>query len=456
MESDSIILYIFFLLCSAYFAASETAYTAVSKVRLRTMADKGNKRAKKALWVCEHFDKTLTTVLIGNNIFHASCASLSALLVLRQFGQEAVVYGTVVTTVIVYLFAEMIPKSLAKARSEEIALLFASSMTLLVQICTPISFIFSGISNLLSKFVGSEDDETMTEEDLLNIIETIEDEGVLEPEKQALVNSAIEFSTKLAQDIMIPMDRVISVSSVMPLKELAGLASRFGILNTNPDNSIYEFEEKPKQPKSTNASMGIYVFNWNVLRDALLADEDDPNSSNDFGKNIIPHLLNSGHKMMAYPFDGYWKDVGTIDSLWEANMELLGKNPAFDIRGDEKFKIYARNSASPSSYIDEDAVTAGCFIAEGSEVYGTVRHSIISVGCSIGKGAIVEDSVVMPGVVIEPGAIVRHAILGEKSRICRNAVVGGSFGTKDKIKISVTSKGSTLAENAVLMPGDML
>ena len=243
----------------------------------------------------------------------------------------------------------------------------------------------------------------------------------------------------------------IAVRNV-PLSE----ASRFGILNTNPDNSIYEFEEKPKHPKSTNASMGIYVFNWNVLRDALLTDEDDPNSSNDFGKNIIPNLLNGGHKMMAYPFDGYWKDVGTIDSLWEANMELLGKNPAFDIRGDEKFKIYARNSASPSSYIDEDAVTTGCFIAEGSEVYGTVRHSIISVGCSIGKGAIVEDSVVMPGVVIEPGAIVRHAILGEKSRICRNAVVGGAFGPKDKIKISVTSKGSTLAENAVLMPGDML
>ena len=243
----------------------------------------------------------------------------------------------------------------------------------------------------------------------------------------------------------------IAVRNV-PLSE----ASRFGILNTNPDNSIYEFEEKPKHPKSTNASMGIYVFNWNVLRDALLADEDDPNSSNDFGKNIIPNLLNGGHKMMAYPYDGYWKDVGTIDSLWEANMALLGKNPAFDIRGDEKFKIYARNSASPSSYIDEDAVTTGCFIAEGSEVYGTVRHSIISVGCSIGKGAIVEDSVVMPGVVIEPGAIVRHAILGEKSRICRNAVVGGAFGPKDKIKISVTSKGSTLAENAVLMPGDML
>ena len=242
----------------------------------------------------------------------------------------------------------------------------------------------------------------------------------------------------------------IAVRNV-PLSE----ASRFGILNTNPDNSIYEFEEKPKAPKSTNASMGIYVFNWKVLREALITDEEDPESSNDFGKNIIPYLLNTGHKMMAYPFDGYWKDVGTIDSLWEANMELLGKNPEFDIRGDERTKISARNDALPSSYIDAEAKTVGCFIAEGSEVYGTVRHSVISTGCSIGKGALVEDSVVMPGVVIEPGAIVRHAILGEKSRVCRNAVVGGAFGPKERKKISVTSKGSVIEENTVLLPGEM-
>ncbi len=233
-------------------------------------------------------------------------------------------------------------------------------------------------------------------------------------------------------------------------------ASRFGILNTNPDNSIYEFEEKPKKPKSTNASMGIYVFNWRVLREALIADEEDPESSNDFGKNIIPKLLNAGHKMMAYNFDGYWKDVGTIDSLWEANMELLGKNPEFDIRGSEKQKIYARNSALPSSYIDAGAKTVNCFIAEGSEVYGTVRHSIISTGCSVGKDALVEDSVVMPGVVIEPGAIVRHAILGENSRVCRNAVVGGAFGPQEKKNISVTSKGAVVEANAVLLPGEML
>ncbi len=238
----------------------------------------------------------------------------------------------------------------------------------------------------------------------------------------------------------------------VPLKE----ASRFGILNTNPDGSIYEFEEKPKKPKSTNASMGIYVFNWSVLREFLLSDEEDPNSSNDFGKNIIPNLLGAGHKLMAYNFSGYWKDVGTIDSLWEANMELLGEDPEFNIRGDERSKIYARNNALPSSYIDADANISGSFVAEGCEVYGTVRHSIISLGCTIGEGALVEDSVVMPGVVIESGAIVRHAILGEDSRICRNAVVGGAFGPEDKMQISVTAKGSVLAENSVLLPGDML
>ena len=242
----------------------------------------------------------------------------------------------------------------------------------------------------------------------------------------------------------------IAVRNV-PLSE----ASRFGILNTNPDNSIYEFEEKPKQPKSTNASMGIYVFNWKVLREALIADEEDESSSNDFGKNIIPKLLNAGHKMMAYTFDGYWKDVGTIDSLWEANMELLGKEPDFNIRGDERSKIYARNSALPSSYIDEDAKIYNSFVAEGSEVYGTVRHSIISVGCTVGEDALVEDSVVMPGVSIEPGAIVRHAILGENSKVCRNAVVGGAYGPGDKKKISVTSKGAVVEENTVLVPGDM-
>ena len=257
-------------------------------------------------------------------------------------------------------------------------------------------------------------------------------------------DAMIEFHAKTQADCTIAVRDV-------PLAE----ASRFGILNTNPDHSIYEFEEKPKKPKSTNASMGIYVFNWKVLREYLIADEEDPHSSNDFGKNIIPNLLKDGHKLMAYTFNGYWKDVGTIDSLWEANMDLLGKEPVFNIRGDERMKISARNNALPSSYIDANSETINCFIAEGSEVYGTVRHSIISIGCTIGEGAVVEDSVVMPGVTIESGAIVRHAILGENSRICRNAVVGGAFEAGEERKISVTSKSAVVESNTVLLPGEM-
>lgn len=243
MDPSSCILYIFFLLCSAYCAGAETAFTAVSKVRLRTMADKGNKRAKKALWVCDRFDKTLTTILIGNNIFHAACASLSALLVLRQFQEEFVVYGTLITTLVVYLFAEMIPKSLAKARSEEIALLFAGSMVFFVKLLTPVSALFSGISALLSRFFASGDTHTVTEEDLISIIETIEDEGVLEPEQQELLNSAMEFREKKAADVMIPIADVVCVSSTTPLNQLAELLktcqySRLPVYEGTQDNIV--------------------------------------------------------------------------------------------------------------------------------------------------------------------------------------------------------------------------
>jgi len=258
-------------------------------------------------------------------------------------------------------------------------------------------------------------------------------------------NAMVDYHVKNDASVTIAVRNV-------PLAE----ASRFGILNTNPDNSIYEFEEKPAKPKSTNASMGIYCFNWKVLREALIADEEDPNSSKDFGKNIIPNLLNAGHKMMAYPFDGYWKDVGTIASLWEANMELLGKNPEFNLRGGKNETIYARNSALPSSYIDDDAKIVDSLVAEGCEVYGTVKHSVVSIGCTIGKNALVEDAVVMPGVVIEDGAIVRNCILGEGSKVCKNAVVGGQFAEGEQREISVTSKDAVVEANTVLKPGDML
>ena len=247
MDPASCILYIFFLLASAYFAGCETAYTAVSRVRLRTIAEgrdaKKAKRAKRALWICDRFDKTLTTILVGNNVFHAACASLSSLLVLAQFSEEYIYVGTIITTLIVYLFAEMIPKSLAKDRAEEIALTFSGSMVLLVRVLTPISALFSGISKLLSKFFSAETQQTVTEEELINIIETIEDEGVLEPEKQALVNSAMEFREKVAEDIMIPLDQVVTVPSNIPLPQLADLAkesrfSRLPVYERKEDNIV--------------------------------------------------------------------------------------------------------------------------------------------------------------------------------------------------------------------------
>ena len=245
MDPASCILYVLFLLLSAYFAASETAYAAVSKVRMRTLADKGNKRAKRVLWISDRFDKTLTTILIGNNVFHAACASLSALLALNLSGknEEYVIYGTLLTTFIVYLFAEMIPKSLAKARAEELALFFSGSMVLLIKLLTPISAIFSLISKLLSKILSGRETKTVTEEELLSLIETIEDEGVLEPEKQALVNSAIEFRDKLAEDIMVPMDQVVCVNVTTPIEELAAFLktesySRLPVYERNKDNIV--------------------------------------------------------------------------------------------------------------------------------------------------------------------------------------------------------------------------
>ena len=245
-------------------------------------------------------------------------------------------------------------------------------------------------------------------------------------------------------------DCTIAVRTV-PLAE----ASRFGIMNTKEDGTIYEFEEKPKKPKSTNASMGIYIFKWSVLREFLIADEEDPNSSNDFGKNIIPALLNTGHKLFAYEFQGYWKDVGTINSLWEANMELLGKDPEFNIYGEKGKRIYARNYAKPSSFISKESKNVNSFIAEGCEIYGNITHSIISTGCTVESGAIVEDSVIMPNVVIESGAIVRHAIIGEDCRVCRGAVIGGSFAEGEAKQISVVGKAKTIEPNTAIKPGEI-
>ena len=240
-------------------------------------------------------------------------------------------------------------------------------------------------------------------------------------------------------------DCTIAVRDV-PLAE----ASRFGIMNTREDGSIYEFEEKPKQPKSTNASMGIYVFKWSVLKKFLEDDEADPKSENDFGKNIIPALLNAGHRLFAYEFEGYWKDVGTISSLWEANMDLLGKHPAFDLSGGKK--IYARNTAKPASFISKSAELHESFISEGCEVYGMVNHSILSTGCYVGKGAEVTDSVIMPDVVIENGAVIRSAIIAEGCHVKAGARIG-ELAVDGERRISVVGKDKQIAEGTVIAAG---
>ncbi len=245
-------------------------------------------------------------------------------------------------------------------------------------------------------------------------------------------------------------DCTIAVRQV-PMAE----ASRFGIMNTREDGSIYEFEEKPAKPKSNNASMGIYIFKWSILRQFLIDDENDPKSSNDFGKNVIPAILNAGHRLFAYNFNGYWKDVGTISSLWEANMELLGTEPAFDLYNNGQGKIYARNYALPASFVSPDSQKVNCFIAEGCEIYGDIRHSLISTGCTVGKGAIVQDSVIMPNVTIAPGAIIRNAIVGEDCKICANAVVGGDFQDDAARKISVVGKAKVIEAGQIIAPGEI-
>ena len=318
MDPASCILFVFFLLCSAYFACCETAYTGVSKVRLRTLSDKGNRRAQKALWICDRFDKTLTTILIGNNIFHAACASLSALLVMRQFSEEYVAYGTLVTTVIVYLFAEMLPKSLAKERSEEIALIFSPSMQLLIRILTPVSGMFSVISRVLSRFFANEDTGTVTEEDLVTIIETIEDEGVLSPEKQALVNSAMEFREKLAEDIMIPIELVDAVSSGTPLKKLAETLRELSYSRV----PVYEGKrENIVGILPVNAFLSAYVSGTPILLRKMLLKPYVFHQKTEISALLQRMRLNKLH--MVFICDDNRKKVGliTMEDLLE---ELVG------------------------------------------------------------------------------------------------------------------------------------
>jgi len=201
-------------------------------------------------------------------------------------------------------------------------------------------------------------------------------------------------------------------------------APRFGLMVADENDKITEFQEKPKNPKSNLASMGIYIFNWDILKKYLTEDEADPNSENDFGNNIIPNLLRDKRDMYAYRFKGYWKDVGTIASLWEANMEVLDpENSGIDLFEDD-WKVYSRNSGMTGHKISAGAVVEDSMITDGCRVKGTVKHSILFAGVTVEKGAVVEDAVVMGGTVIKSGAVVRHCIVAENVTIGENAVIG--------------------------------
>lgn len=233
-------------------------------------------------------------------------------------------------------------------------------------------------------------------------------------------------------------------------------ASRFGIMNTKEDGEIYEFEEKPKKPKSTNASMGIYVFNWDKLRKYLIADEADTKSSNDFGKNIIPDMLADGQKLYAYKFSGYWKDVGTINSLWEANMDLLDENSGLNL-ADNGWKIYARNTAEPPHYTGRDAVISNSLITEGCEIDGDVVNSVISTGAEVCKGASVSHSIVMLGAKVCEGASVAYAIIGAGAVIGSGARVGKEQSDKDGCyDISVVAPAYVVKDGGIVDAGEMV
>ncbi len=232
----------------------------------------------------------------------------------------------------------------------------------------------------------------------------------------------MDYNAMLDFHIRHGADATIAVREV-PWEE----APRFGIMNTDTEDRIIEFEEKPKNPKSNKASMGVYIFTWEKLRQYLIDDEADKKSSNDFGKNIIPNMLNDKQILCAYSFDGYWKDVGTIESLWEANMDLLQNPMPIDLH-DKKWRVYARNLGMVPHYIAKGAIVSDSLVTEGCEIYGNVHHSVIFSGVLIEEGANVQDSVIMPGSVIHRGAIVRRAIVAEDAVIGPGAVVGEETG----------------------------
>ena len=233
----------------------------------------------------------------------------------------------------------------------------------------------------------------------------------------------------------------------VPIEE----ASRFGIVVTDSDNRITEFEEKPANPKSNLASMGIYIFKWSVLKDALIKLKDQQEC--DFGKHVIPYCFNNNKRIFAYEYNGYWKDVGTLSSYWEANMELIDIIPIFNLY-EEFWKIYTKTDAIPPQYIDEAAKVSKCIIGEGTEIYGTVENSVIGSCVTIGEGAVVKDSIIMNGVTIEAGAYVEKGIIAENVKVGANAKLGVGEEAVNEMKPNIYAFGLvTIGENSVIPEG---
>ena len=235
----------------------------------------------------------------------------------------------------------------------------------------------------------------------------------------------------------------------VPIEE----ASRFGIMSTYEDGTIYKFSEKPKNPDSTKASMGIYIFTKDKLEAYLRADSEKEGSSNDFGKDVIPAMLNAGEKMMSYDFEGYWKDVGTIHSLWEANMDMLGDRPVLSL-SDESWRVYSRHGAGSPQFVGADAEIVNCSITESCEIHGKVKNCVLGAGVVVEKGAVVEDSVLMENVKIEAGAEVRYAILDENVTVGKGAKVGEE--KKDAVEIAVIGADVVIPEGKVIPAGAMI
>ncbi|MDO4522999.1 MAG: glucose-1-phosphate adenylyltransferase [Eubacteriales bacterium] len=232
-------------------------------------------------------------------------------------------------------------------------------------------------------------------------------------------------------------------------------ASRFGLMVADENDKISEFQEKPKDPKSNLASMGIYIFNWDILKKYLEEDEADPNSENDFGNNIIPNLLKDKRRMYAYHFDGYWKDVGTISSLWEANMEILDPDHSGINLFEDGWKIYSRNSGMTGHIIGENVTVERSMITDGCRIYGDVKHSILFAGVRVEAGAEVEDAVIMGNTVIKAGAKVKHCIIAENVVIGENAVVG-AMPEGDERGVATVGAGLTVGAGAKVGPNAMV